>query len=400
MSRVEHVIEFEQAAQSRIDRLRRLTRRLSAAASRSGLSRLAIAVRLIDVWRRTGIRPGEAASLGLGDPAISAESLSGCFSKRELLELQNALNPAELICLTEDKSLFYPFCQGLGIPVPATLAIVSRAGGWAGAGGAVTAREAWVRHFAEALPSTFITKPARGVYGVGFTAWTRTESGFADHQGRSHTAAELYDRLISNPRHRSYVVQERLENHPDIIRLTGSQTLQTVRAATLVEPDGCPRFLYAEWKVAVSPNVIDNFRGGKTGNLAVNVGRDSGMLSQALRRSPDGVGYEAIPNHPDTSLPLEGARLPDWSALADLVVKCAVLFLPLRTIGWDVALTPRGPVIVEGNRWWDPPNAAVLGPAVPGVAQPEMVSGAALLRRYGRPPAEPGPSDVNRALRR
>jgi len=34
----------------------------------------------------------------------------------------------------------------------------------------------------------------------------------------------------------------------------------------------------------------------------------------------------------------------------------AVKFWPLRTIGWDVALTPNGPRIVEGNVWWDPPN--------------------------------------------
>ena len=50
----------------------------------------------------------------------------------------------------------------------------------------------------------------------------------------------------------------------------------------------------------------------------------------------------------------------------------------------SLPLTPGGPVVVEGNRWWDPPNDSLLGPAAPGVVQHEMVAAAALLRRYGR----------------
>jgi hypothetical protein len=30
--------------------------------------------------------------------------------------------------------------------------------------------------------------------------------------------------------------------------------------------------------------------------------------------------------------------------------------LPLRAIGWDIAITPCGIKIVEGNIWWNPLN--------------------------------------------
>jgi hypothetical protein len=30
--------------------------------------------------------------------------------------------------------------------------------------------------------------------------------------------------------------------------------------------------------------------------------------------------------------------------------------LPVRTIGWDIAITPNGPVILEANIWWGAPN--------------------------------------------
>lgn len=39
-----------------------------------------------------------------------------------------------------------------------------------------------------------------------------------------------------------------------------------------------------------------------------------------------------------------------------MVTEAAHKFLPLMTIGWDVALSGEGPYIIEANVWWDPPN--------------------------------------------
>jgi hypothetical protein len=308
------VIHVEHRANPLGQRIRRLTDHLGVTSSRSGLGRLAVAARLAGVWRRTGIRPGEALALGLGDPAVSDETLSACLSKVEMVALQDALNPTELTCLTEDKSVFYPLCQALHIPVPATLAIVTPGGGWVAGGRPLTGREAWAGHFAEALPATFVSKPARGAYGDAVTVWSRVEGGFADHRGRVHSAAELHHALASHPAHRCFVVQERLADHEELRRLTGSAYLQTVRAATLVEPDGRPRLLYAELKLITGSNVIDNYMEGRTGNLCANVACDSGLLAPARRPSPDGVGFVAVPNHPGTGLALEGVRLPGCSS--------------------------------------------------------------------------------------
>ncbi len=374
------MIDVESSPNPLLARVRRLAGRLGTTSARAGCGRVAVAARLLDVWRRTGIRPGQAMELGLCDPEISEEQLSGCFAKHELVALQNALNPSELTCLTEDKGVFYPLCVALGLPVPRTFALVSRAGGWVAPGHPVGDREGWVRALEEALPARFVTKPSRGVYGDAITAWTRVDGGFADHRGRLHSTSELHEALISHPRHASFVVQERLENHPDIARLTGHPALQTVRATTLVEADGQAALLFAAWKLAIGDNVIDNLRGGATGNLIANVGRDTGLLASARRPSSDGVGWVTVPRHPVTGLALEGAQLPDWRALVELVKRATLLFLPLRTVGWDVGLTPRGPVIVEGNRWWDPASDRALGPSAPGVARHEVVDGAARLR--------------------
>jgi hypothetical protein len=358
------------------------------ASRRYRTSRAAVLLRLIELYRRSGLRPGEALELGLVDPALPRETISGCFSKAELMALQDRLNPLHLTCLTEDKAVFYPLCEALGLPVPRTFAVVHREGGWTIGGTPVTGRGGWASQLAAILPQTFVAKPAAGVYGEGVSVWVRDGSGFRDQAGRRCSTGDLAEGLLHGSRYDRFVIQERLENHPALVALTGCPFLQTVRVATLVEPGQPPRVLYGEWKLIVGKNVVDNFMRGQTGNLVANVSVETGELGPARTPSPDGVGYLAVPSHPATGLPLAGFRLPGWEDLVHLALRSAWLFQPLRTIGWDVAVTPRGPVLVEGNRWWDPPNDAVIGPAAPGLARHEMIAAAARLRQ-APPPAAP-----------
>ena len=58
---------------------------------------------------------------------------------------------------------------------------------------------------------------------------------------------------------------------------------------------------------------------------------------------------------------IEGTKLPCWEEICDLAVSVAPHFLPMRSIGWDIALTPEGPKIVEGNARWDPPMFGNFG---------------------------------------
>ncbi len=41
-------------------------------------------------------------------------------------------------------------------------------------------------------------------------------------------------------------------------------------------------------------------------------------------------------------------------------IDAARKFMPIRTIGWDVAVTPDGPVIIEDNLWWAPSHSNAL----------------------------------------
>ncbi len=50
-----------------------------------------------------------------------------------------------------------------------------------------------------------------------------------------------------------------------------------------------------------------------------------------------------------TKARFEGIVLPFWPQLIDLVSAAALTLRPLEYLGWDVAIAPDGPVIVEAN---------------------------------------------------
>ncbi len=308
--------------------------------------------------------------MGLANPAVGPELLSGCISKRALVRLQRRVNPDALFWMTGDKSLFYPRCDELHLPVPRTYATFERGG----------SQRRWERIFLEELPPQFVIKPARSGFGHGVLVLTRCEDRFRNGSSRLYTAADLWVYMQEHTRHDDFVIQERLANHPDILQLTGTPYLQTARVTTFVDDGGHAGVHYVNFKIIGGDNVIDNFHHGKTGNIAANVCPETGVLGEAMTIAPDGVGFVSVPRHPKTGEPIRGFRLPYWKEAVELACRAAVLFQPVRTIGWDIALTPSGPVLVEGNHLWDPFQLIVVGPQAPGVQRHGMSTLLEMLR--------------------
>ena len=49
----------------------------------------------------------------------------------------------------------------------------------------------------------------------------------------------------------------------------------------------------------------------------------------------------------------EGFRIPYWNEVRELVKNVHAKLPDIRSIGWDVAITPNGPVLIEGNDNWE-----------------------------------------------
>lgn len=326
------------------------------AAKHYGRSFPSVAARILRLKAVERFRPKESFLWGLADPRTPISEVKEYASRGQLYRLQRRHNPMSLSYLTEDKATFYAYCQGAGITVPRFHGVYHRQGGWVGgsAAGTIDNRAGWRRYFAEQAPSPLAIKPSKGVYARGLRLLERGANGtWRGADGEHVDIEDLLDELDRDASYDAFILQDRLRNDDALRHLSGSDALQTARVVTLVDAQRRAKVLFACFKVINSQHLSDNFDYGTSGNLLADIDLESGELQAVKGKDPSGFGLQLFSSHPGTGVEFEGLKLPHWAATRRLAEEAALKFMPLRTIGWDIGITPDGPSIVEGNVWWD-----------------------------------------------
>lgn len=327
-----------------------------------------------------GFTAREALQEGLLDTRVPESALAGTVSKRTLVRLQRRINPVQFDCLTEDKGIFYTYCGAKGLPIPRLFGIAARPTGFTAEGCPLRDQADW-QAFVAGLPAEFVVKPSQGVYGWGVEIFRREAGGFVGSASGRHSEESMGAAFFTDPRYATFVIQERLVAHPDLRDLSGTPYLQTLRMVTDVDDQGASRVVHASLRIIAGAAVVDNYANGSNGNLCCLVDLADGTLDLPLGVGPDGFGVVPVAHHPKTGVAFRGFRLPDWKAACDLANRAALLFLPMRSLGWDIALTADGPRIVEANNRWDPVNPLVARAEHPALTA-DLV---ALLNRLRNP---------------
>lgn len=320
------------------------------------------------LWRalrlrfQKGFNLEEAALCGMLAPDIPPDVYEACLGRRRFAKLQAGVNPGAFTYLTNDKSIFYAFCTGLMLPIPKLLAVFDKPAGWIYFGRSLSERSAWEKFFESDLPTEFVIKPALGSYGHNVEVYRRTKDGFVDSAGIELSVRGIYDRFDANPLYRKYVIVERLSGHPELEALSNTPYLQTVRIMTYVDRQGRAAAYVGFLKIISGNRAVDNYEYGKTGNMFCDIDMETGRLGPALISSVT-TGTTTVTTHPRTGATFADRSVPMWTETLDLALQSALLFLPLRTIGWDIGITPEGPRLVEGNAPYDPFNMLLIAPA-------------------------------------
>lgn len=338
--------------------------------------------RIAYLRRHGGFRPREALLDGLLDVRIPESALAAVVSKPTLVELQARVNPVKLVCLTDNKAIFHAYCASLNLPVPRLFGVAAHPAGYSAAGHPLATPADW-QQFVAGLPEAFVVKPCQGVYGRGVEVFQRSEGGFNGSLSGWHSADEMHNAFFTDARYSSFLIQERLHPHPQMQALCGSPYLQTLRIVTYVDGRGASRVVLAFLRIITGDAVVDNYDGGSYGNLLSLVDPATGTLNGAFGPGPGGIGVVPVPQHPRTGVPIQGFRLPDWEAACALAERAALLFLPNRTLGWDIALTGEGPRIVEANEQWDPCNELMAHAQDPALVE-KLLELLAVLRHAPR----------------
>lgn len=148
---------------------------------------------------------------------------------------------------------------------------------------------------------------------------------------------EYYEKLRSERLFADgYIIQ-----HDDINAIC-AKSVNTIRIMTSVA-SGKPRVIYAALRVGNGSANVDNFHGG---GMGVSIDAETGKLvGNAVDKD-----LKEFERHPATNLKFDGWQLPFWKEINDTVCEAALVEPRIKVVGWDVAVTPDGPVLVEGNR--------------------------------------------------
>jgi Sugar-transfer associated ATP-grasp len=198
-----------------------------------------------------------------------------------------------------------------------------------------------------ALPEAdLFVKPFAGRGGAGAERWRFDGPGqYVDDGGTVLTNVELLAHFRRQSRSGGCIVQPRLRNHPAIADLSNG-ALSTVRLVTIVNERDEFEPSHAVLRMAVGANtVVDNFHAG---GVAAAVDMRTGTLGRAtdVGLRPE-IGWRD--RHPDTDAPITGRVLPFWQETQELAVRAHAAFADRLLIGWDIAITKDGPVLIEGN---------------------------------------------------
>lgn len=262
------------------------------------------------------------------------------------------VNDRSWYALGQDKLAAGAVLAGLGLPVPRIHAILHKTRGGPGLP-ALRGRDELARHLRGAMPYPVFGKPVGGSFSLGVLGM-RSYDATADQlvlaNGRRLALETYVDRLIEAYEGAAryhvdgFMFQELLQPHGELAAICGSPTLSTIRVVLLVD-DGEAALFRAAWKIPAGENQADNF--WRKGNLIAPIDVTTGQVGEAVRGS--GLAQERLTHHPDTGRAIAGVVLPDWAELAYLAREATGAFPGLQMQGWDIALTDRGPMLIEVN---------------------------------------------------
>ena len=161
----------------------------------------------------------------------------------------------------------------------------------------------------------------------------------------ANTVNDVYRQIISFP---FGVVEQYIIQHPDMQQFS-RRSVNTIRVVTIRTPVGSKNvekdklhFLYGFLRMGVGDNVVDNLH---CGGIAAAADMNTGILLT------DGVDFQhnVYETHPDTGVRIKGARLPMFAAARELMERASSELGLYGYLGWDIAVTTKGPVVVEIN---------------------------------------------------
>lgn len=173
---------------------------------------------------------------------------------------------------------------------------------------------------------TFVKKPTDASFGHGVSLVTVVD------------VKESFDEFVKNG---PTIIEEQIIQNESLASFH-PKSLNTIRMVTYLDDDNIVHIDHPFIKIGRGDSFVDN--GGQGGILAC-IDAKTGVITTN--------GIDEMTNiyvkHPDTNITIKGFQIPYWEDAITFSKQLAKDFPYTRYIGWDIALSDTGWVLVEGN---------------------------------------------------
>ena len=268
-------------------------------------------------WRY-GVTPKEFLAFRM---AYQDEEVRRSWAGKLLIkELQHRLSSEEANTIFHDKRAFAEtFGDMLGRPVMCLT------------DGDADAFSNWLN----GIPGTrIVAKPRFGAVGKGVQVV---------ELGADVDPARLRNDLLASG---ADMVEGYVEQHEALAALYPG-SVNTIRVMTL-NRQGTVAIIGAVLRFGISGNVDNLGAGGRAASVSITDGRIEGPAVTS-----DATEAFTIDTHPVTGTRIPGFQVPMWEEVKRLALDAASVVPEAGTVGWDVAVSRHGPLLIEGNHDWD-----------------------------------------------
>lgn len=238
--------------------------------------------------------------------------------------------------LLSNKVSFALFCQANSLPVPELI-------GFNLYNSFIFNKKVYLLKEAEDFLDLCNTLLSTNHIGRIFVKPSESKGGKGIFLLTKNSLSKTYKEIWASVKEGSYVFQHAIKQHDDINDIFPN-SINTLRIETYLDRNDEIQILGGYMRFGFGNSYLDNV---SAGGFMVAIDFKEGKLHEKGFTAMIN-GSKTITNHPTTDYLISGFKIPFFQDAIELS-KTFAGYIPNRIIGWDVAITPTGPIIIEGN---------------------------------------------------
>lgn len=283
---------------------------------------------------------------GMWDKDASWDYKTSFLSQKKYAHKVHELNERKYHGVTQYKPFEKAFFKLFGIPTGTYIGTLNTVWGRTANGQNLRTCEDLHNLLDHYVGSIVCFKLFEGAGGLGFKAFdiikeeNKIQACLLPNREKFDLESLLNKLLDENQT--GWVLEEYIEQHATISAINPS-SVNTIRLYVFQDKQGHVRVLGGFLRIGRQGSMIDNT---SAGGMRCRIDIETGILGKVTEKDPM---MRATSQHPDHGSQVEGVSIPFWNEAMELGIKTLTVLPKTRFAGFDVAITPEGPVMVEVN---------------------------------------------------